>query len=168
MAHVRLELRLSPDAGFVPLFPQALEQILVNLIINALDAMADVPQPKLSITTERRAGHCLIEVTDNGHGIRPEHMRRLFEPFFTTKSVGKGTGLGLSISYSLVRKLGGEITVRSEAGQGSTFVVRLPAAPEGDDGGSASGGNDPGNAKPASQNWEASDPPFAVSGNDDA
>jgi two-component system NtrC family sensor kinase len=70
-----------------------------------------------------------IEIADTGHGIDPRHMPRLFEPFFTTKPVGKGTGLGLSISYSLMQKMGGSVSVRSEgSGKGTTFTLRLPVA----------------------------------------
>ena len=148
---VKVEMTLAPDVGLVPVFPQALEQVLLNLMINALDAMADVREPQLTIRTEYRAGLCIIEVGDNGHGIRPEHRRRLFEPFFTTKPPGKGTGLGLSISYSLVRKMGGEITVRSEPDRGSTFTVQLPA---------------PRGGAVASQDWEPATTPIAISGKD--
>jgi signal transduction histidine kinase len=118
---------LSPDAGGLTMLPQAMEQVLVNLMLNALDAMADVEAPVLSIRTGRSERWCWVEVTDNGQGIKPEHITKLFEPFFTTKPVGKGTGLGLSISYSLVRKHRGDIQVRSKFGEGSTFTVRLPA-----------------------------------------
>jgi C4-dicarboxylate-specific signal transduction histidine kinase len=158
---VTVERQLSPDAGLVPVFPQALEQVLLNLLINALDAMDGVAEPKLTVRTEYRAGQCTIDITDNGQGIKPEHLKRLFEPFFTTKPLGKGTGLGLSISYSLVRKLGGEITARSEPGQGTTFTVRLPAPR----GGGVSGPT--GASATASRDWETRDPPVAVSGNDD-
>lgn len=125
MKRTRVDRQFDPAAGDVPALPQALQQVLVNLIVNALDAMAEVEQPVLTIRTQRRDGHCTIEVTDNGHGVRPEHMRRLFEPFFTTKPVGKGTGLGLSISYSLIQRQGGHLSARSEVGQGTTFVIRL-------------------------------------------
>jgi len=125
---ISIDKHLDPNAGSLSLLPQALQQVLVNLIINAMDAMADVEAPKLTLRTERRDGWCVIEVADNGHGIRAEHMDRLFEPFFTTKPVGKGTGLGLSISYSLVQKQGGSISVRSQPGKGTAFMIRLPAA----------------------------------------
>ena len=123
---VNLERQLAADMGEVPLVPQALQQVLVNLIINALDAMEGAEQGKLTLRTERRENWALVEVIDTGHGIQPEHMGRLFEPFFTTKPVGKGTGLGLSISYSLVQKLGGSITVKSQPGKGTAFTIRLP------------------------------------------
>jgi len=112
----------------VSMSPQALQQVLVNLVINALDAMAATERPVLTLRTQRRDGWCVVEVTDNGHGIDPHHMPRLFEPFFTTKPVGKGTGLGLSISYSLTQRQGGSISVRSRTGDGTTFTLRLPTS----------------------------------------
>jgi signal transduction histidine kinase len=128
LKQVKLEKQFAPDAGRLALLPQALQQVLVNLIVNALDAMAATPEPKLIVRTERREGCCLVEVIDNGSGVAPEHMGRLFEPFFTTKPVGRGTGLGLSISYSLIQKQGGSISVRSQGGQGTSFTIRLPIA----------------------------------------
>jgi signal transduction histidine kinase len=176
MKRVKLNVKLSPDVGLSAVFPQALEQVLVNLMINALDAMADVPEPLLSVRSEFRGGHCLIEVADNGHGIRQEHLRRLFEPFFTTKPLGKGTGLGLSISYSLIRKLGGNITVSSEVGQGTSFTIRLPAPGSIGQLNHHASGNVTGLDHPSetdveaahrsSQNWESSPLPVAVSGKD--
>jgi C4-dicarboxylate-specific signal transduction histidine kinase len=127
---VSVKQEFDPNAGVVPMLPQALEQVLVNLIINALDAMAGVSEPTLTLKTHRREGWCTVEVRDNGHGIDPSHMDRLFEPFFTTKPLGKGTGLGLSISYSLMQKQGGSISVRSQLGKGATFILRLPTTDE--------------------------------------
>jgi signal transduction histidine kinase len=115
------------DVSDTVVMPQALQQVLVNLLINALDAMADVREKHLVVRTRRSAGKWYaIDVIDNGSGIAPEHLNRLFEPFFTTKPVGKGTGLGLSISYNLMRKQGGDIQVQSAPGCGATFTVRLP------------------------------------------
>jgi signal transduction histidine kinase len=71
----------------------------------------------------------VVEVEDNGCGIRPEHLPHIFEPFFTTKPVGQGTGLGLSVSYGIIRDHGGVIEVESAVGRGSTFRVRLPLRP---------------------------------------
>ena len=116
------------DLSPVHVLSEALEQVIVNLVINALDAMEQTPQPRLALRTRRNADSCDIEIQDNGHGIGPEQLKRIFEPFFTTKPVGKGTGLGLSISYSLVRKLGGSIFVESRPGEGARFVVKLPVA----------------------------------------
>jgi C4-dicarboxylate-specific signal transduction histidine kinase len=123
---VRREFDLA--APPVAMSPQALQQVLVNLIINALDAMALTPQPILTLRTRRREEWCIVEIADNGQGIDSKNMSQLFEPFFTTKPVGQGTGLGLSISYSLMEKQGGSISVKSRPGAGATFTVRLPVA----------------------------------------
>jgi len=127
---VQIERQYDPDIGSVYLLPQAMQQVLINLMGNALDAMNDTPEPRLIFRTTRRDGLVVIDLEDNGHGIKQEHLDRLFEPFFTTKPVGKGTGLGLSISYSLIKKQGGSISVRSSFGQGCTFTIRLPIAKE--------------------------------------
>jgi signal transduction histidine kinase len=129
---VAVERELSPTAGELAMLPQAMQQVLVNLLRNALDATAaGVASPRIRVRTGRQDEWVVIEVSDNGHGIEPRNLRRLFEPFFTTKPVGQGTGLGLSISYSIVRRHGGLITVRSRPGEGATFVVKIPAARKG-------------------------------------
>jgi C4-dicarboxylate-specific signal transduction histidine kinase len=128
MKKVKLDADLSPEAGSLRLLPQALQQVLVNLLRNALDAMSDTLEPRLAVRTFRHSGWAIIEVADNGSGIKAEHMDRLFEPFFTTKPVGKGTGLGLSISYRLIEQQGGYIDVKSKPGDGAAFRVHLPAA----------------------------------------
>jgi signal transduction histidine kinase len=125
---VQVEKRLDPAAGRARVMPHATQQVLINLITNAMDAMAEAPEKKLALETEPAGKWCIIHVTDSGHGIRKEHLDRIFEPFFTTKPVGKGTGVGLSISYSLIKKQGGEIEVSSEVGAGTTFTIRLPVA----------------------------------------
>jgi C4-dicarboxylate-specific signal transduction histidine kinase len=121
-----IETCLASEVGQISFMPQALQQVLVNLLINALDATADTPAPRITVRTGRKDDWVLIDVIDNGTGIAPQHLRRLFEPFFTTKPVGKGTGLGLSISYTLIERQGGSIGVRSTAGQGAQFTIRLP------------------------------------------
>lgn len=122
---VCIDRQLAADLPPVRMIGQAVQQVVVNLVINALDAVADAPEPCLKIRTHRAGPWCCIDVVDNGHGIKPEHRRHIFEPFFTTKPVGKGTGLGLSISYSIIRNHGGDITVESHPGQGTRFTVRL-------------------------------------------
>jgi signal transduction histidine kinase len=129
--NVSISLQAGPDVGSIRMVPQAMQQVLVNLLINALDAVAEVEDRKVIVRTERRDGAVYIEVIDNGTGIPEQHLRRLFEPFFTTKPVGKGTGLGLSISYGLVEKQGGTIAVRSTPGQGATFIIKMPAGTSG-------------------------------------
>jgi signal transduction histidine kinase len=126
LSRVKMLKELGPAAGAVRVQPNGLQQVFLNLLLNAGDAMAETPEPKLVVRTERSGDKCTVSICDNGHGIRPENLARLFEPFFTTKPVGRGTGLGLSISYRLVSDMGGELAVTSTAGQGATFMVRLP------------------------------------------
>jgi C4-dicarboxylate-specific signal transduction histidine kinase len=117
---------LAGDVGLVLIRPQALQQVVVNLLLNSLDALAEIPEPRLAVKTSRKDRWYVIEVIDNGIGIKPEHLHRVFEPFFTTKPVGKGTGLGLSISYNLIQRLGGMIDVTSQVGVGTTLTIHLP------------------------------------------
>jgi len=121
-----IQADLAPNVGAVLIRPQALQQVLVNLLLNSLDALADVRQPSLVVKTSRTDRWYVVEVIDNGIGIKPEHLNRVFEPFFTTKPVGKGTGLGLSISYNLIQRLGGMIDVTSQLGVGTTLTIHLP------------------------------------------
>jgi len=123
-----IEQRLSPEVKNAMVRPQALQQVMVNLLLNSLDAIAEVPSPSLSIHTRLDKIGYAIDVTDNGTGIKPEHMNRLFEPFFTTKPVGRGTGLGLSISYGLIQRQGGWIDVQSQLGVGTTMTIHLPGS----------------------------------------
>lgn len=112
--------------------PNSLEQVFVNLINNACDAMADRPDKKLSVSVSSDAvddTECWrCDISDTGTGIPPELMEEIFHSFFTTKEKGKGTGLGLSISRGIVRDHRGEIKVRSELNKGTTFSVFLPKA----------------------------------------
>jgi signal transduction histidine kinase len=127
MKATRLQKSFAPDTGVVPMLPQAIQQVLVNLLRNALDATERTPQPTLTLRTARHDGWVVIEIADNGPGITPKNLKHLFEPVFTTKPVGKGTGLGLSISYSLIARHGGSISVTSKPGEGATFRIKLPA-----------------------------------------
>ncbi len=127
LRRVEVERDLDPGAGSTWMNTHAMEQVLSNLLRNALDAMDDTPSPRLVVRTARQDGECLIEVLDNGSGIDENHAARVFEPFFTTKPVGRGTGLGLSISAKLVRDQGGHITVSSQPGKGARFTIHLPA-----------------------------------------
>jgi two-component system C4-dicarboxylate transport sensor histidine kinase DctB len=104
-----------------------LEQVLLNLLNNALDAMAGVEQRLLSVSIQRQGERCLLTITDSGGGIAEENLTRVFEPFFTTKPVGQGLGLGLAVSYGIVRELGGSLEV-SNGPEGAVFTLRLPAA----------------------------------------
>ncbi|HLF93032.1 MAG TPA: ATP-binding protein, partial [Planctomycetota bacterium] len=104
--------------------PQQIEQVFVNLLVNAAQAMGNKGEIHLSI---RREGDCaVIRIRDTGCGIAPEHRRKLFEPFFTTKPVGKGTGLGLHVVHKIIEAHHGRIEVESTVGVGTEFTVRLP------------------------------------------
>ena len=123
---IDLETHLTPDLPPVHGDEQTLHQVFINLILNAVDALP--PKGKITITASksRQVGFIEIRVTDNGPGI-PEHiLPRIFDPFFTTKVKEKGTGLGLSVSQGIIRRLGGDITVESRLGRGTTFTVLLP------------------------------------------
>jgi signal transduction histidine kinase len=107
-----------------PCFPAKLNQVVMNLVNNAIDACEKGGE--VTVSTTERDGHFEIAVKDNGHGIKEEHLRKIFDPFFTTKPVGKGTGLGLSISYRIIQEHKGAITVHRNETGGTTFCVRIP------------------------------------------
>jgi len=142
--HIRLVTQLDPSLGSVRADPGQLEQVLVNLVVNARDAMAD--GGTLTIRTQNAdvdavnsrmhfgapAGrYVVLSVADSGVGIDPEIQKRIFEPFFTTKEKPLGTGLGLATVYGIVRQSGGQVFVASEPGRGATFAIYLPRAEAG-------------------------------------
>jgi signal transduction histidine kinase len=122
---VRLELGLP---ALYPIDSAALQQIIVNITMNAMQAMAG--GGTLLVSTQREGDMALLTFTDSGPGISAENLPRIFDPFFTTKDVGEGTGLGLAVTYALVQRMQGVIEVESSPGQGSTFRVRLPLHPD--------------------------------------
>jgi signal transduction histidine kinase len=124
-ARVQLVKNYAPDLPTVVADPRQIQQVFVNIILNAYQSM---PQGgRLEIRTWTENNQVAVAFSDEGVGIAPEHLRRIFDPFFTTKSPGKGTGLGLSVSYGIVQRHGGHIDVESRVGRGSTFTIRLPA-----------------------------------------
>ncbi len=136
--HIRVDLRCNTDDAKIFFDPMQLEQVLINLVCNAVDATASAGV--LTIETRRQdeehssaktknGNHLVLSVADTGSGIEPECLPHIFEPFYTTKEVGKGTGLGLSISYGIVTQGGGTIEVESVPGRGSRFNVFLPLYP---------------------------------------
>jgi PAS domain S-box-containing protein len=102
-----------------------LQQVFLNLFINARDAME--PRGVLQVTTSMGENGPVVEVTDTGHGIAPEHLSRIYDPFFTTKSAKKGTGLGLSVTYGIIQEHGGAIEAISRPGEGTCFHLEFPA-----------------------------------------
>lgn len=113
----------------IPGYPQQFNQVFMNLLINAAQAISD--NGEITVRTWAEGGVVWVTIGDNGCGIAPEILPKIFEPFFTTKEVGKGTGLGLSIAYDIVRKHGGELFVDTVVGQGTVFTLRLPIPGEG-------------------------------------
>jgi two-component system NtrC family sensor kinase len=124
--NIAIKKSYSPDLPKIVGDSAQLQQVFMNIILNAAEAMNGTGS--LTICTSLNKDRSFIEVSiaDTGHGIKDEDKQRIFEPFFSTKEVGKGTGLGLSISYSIVQKHQGTIEVQSEVGKGSTFTVKLP------------------------------------------
>jgi C4-dicarboxylate-specific signal transduction histidine kinase len=123
---IEVDFELCPDELVLLANPIQLEQVFINLLANARDALEDAKTKKIRIATKREGDRIRVSLSDTGPGIPPELEARVFDPFFTTKEVGSGTGLGLSITYSIVKEHGGEISVSSEPGKGATFVVLLP------------------------------------------
>ena len=123
---IELVTELAHDLGNVKVDPGQLQQVIMNLCVNARDAMPH--GGRLTITTANDAGgaHVTISVADTGTGMSPEALAHLFEPFFTTKELGRGTGLGLSTANGIVQQSGGSMTCESEAGAGTTFRISLP------------------------------------------
>jgi two-component system NtrC family sensor kinase len=124
-ANVRIETNLSPDLPPIQAAPSELQQILLNLVNNAIDAI-ERPGGTVTVSTRGSGDDVILEVHDTGKGIPEANLARIFDPFFTTKPVGQGTGLGLSICYGIVEKMGGRITVESEIETGTTFTVVFP------------------------------------------
>jgi len=126
--------RCSPE--MTPLLPpiladaDQLNQVMINLIVNAQHALAGAPRPhrlRLMTRHDRRSDEVVVMVSDNGFGVSDAVASRIFEPFFTTKEVGRGTGLGLAITHRIVEAHGGRITLEKTPGGGATFVMRFPA-----------------------------------------
>jgi len=110
--------------------PAQMQQVFMNLIINSAEAMGGTG--RLTATTRFDVERELVQIAfgDTGHGINEENLGRIFDPFFTTKEVGHGTGLGLAISFGIVKEHGGNITVESQVGVGTTFTIELPLGEE--------------------------------------
>ena len=132
--HSNLE-NIEINSTFAPMLPSVLmdekkiKQVLINLLMNAIHAVA--PEGTITLTTglNNASSRIMVEVADTGHGIEEHNLSRIFDPFFTTKPTGEGTGLGLSVSYGIIKGHGGNITVKSDQGRGAVFTLSLPVAP---------------------------------------
>jgi CheY-like chemotaxis protein len=124
---IELALRTQGTAAHVEVDPAQLQQVLLNLLINARDAVAQAESPRIGVQIDMDGELVRLRVEDNGCGMDEPTQRRVFEPFFSTKGPGRGTGLGLASSFGIVRDAGGSITCSSTPGRGATFTVTLPA-----------------------------------------
>jgi two-component system NtrC family sensor kinase len=127
VARIKVRRELAPGMALVNGIEHQLQQVFLNLFLNARDAM-----PRggwLSVTTRVDNGQVIAEIADTGSGIPSEQLARIYDPFFTTKAIGRGTGLGLSITYGIVREHDGTIHCDSAVGQGTRFALTMPAAP---------------------------------------
>ena len=126
-AGVRVSSRCAEPVPTVMGDPVRIEQVLINLVRNSLDAMRDVDTPSLTIDLSVEENEAILTLADVGHGISPDVQTQLFDPFFTTKDVGEGVGLGLSISYGIIADMGGTIRAQNNPdGPGARFTIRLP------------------------------------------
>ncbi len=124
-----IRLELEPSLPLARGVGAELKQVVLNLVLNALDAVAEGGDIAIRTRVEDEKW-LLLSVSDTGEGIEPEHLGKLFEPFFTTKPVGRGIGIGLSTCYNIIRQHDGDIDVTSEVGKGSRFTVKLPLKSE--------------------------------------
>ena len=134
--HVEVHIASVHETPPVSVDVGQIEQVLLNLAVNAGDAMPRGGRLDIRVGPVNDGREVALDVADEGVGIPPELVERIFEPFFTTKPRGKGTGLGLATAYGIVRQHGGRIDVVSTVGRGSVFTVTLPASSGASDGGS--------------------------------
>jgi PAS domain S-box-containing protein len=126
VSNIEIQMLLSDGLPETYADPYQIQQVFINLINNARDALTGREKSALIIRTYNKNGSIVVEFEDNGLGISREHINKIFDPFFTTKETGKGTGLGLSMAYGIVKKHGGDITVDSRIHVGTRFTVTIP------------------------------------------
>ena len=122
--NIEIRTDFRPDLPIIASDQSQLQQVFLNLINNAIDAIGK--DGLIEIKIRLIGSQIYIKIMDNGPGIRENQQKKVFDPFFTTKHAGKGTGLGLWVSYNIMEKLGGSISLRSQVGKGSTFTVQIP------------------------------------------
>ncbi len=126
ISKVRHTVTIADSLPMVSVDPPQIQQVLVNLFINAIQAMEGGGELFIEASYDPESDMVILTVRDTGTGIKKEILPNIFDPFFTTKST-KGTGLGLSVSYGIIRQHHGEISVESQEGQGTTFIIKIPA-----------------------------------------
>jgi two-component system, NtrC family, sensor kinase len=132
LSNVEVELDLDPDLPPIPCDASQMQQVILNLIMNAAEATQGIGSARVVTHTRRETetNSVVLVVSDNGEGIPEENLPKIFDPFFTTKPDGKGVGLGLAVAYGIVQSHGGEVTVQSKVGIGTTFTVTMPLTPQ--------------------------------------
>ncbi|MFC2102855.1 ATP-binding protein, partial [Bacteroidota bacterium] len=127
---IEFNVELNEEIPPLEIIPDQLQQVFLNILINAVDAMSDTEDrdklKRIDVTSDIYSGNVILTFTDNGTGIKGKNLSKVFEPFFTTKVQGRGTGLGLWVSYGIVKSLQGDLKVESEYGKGTTFKLTLP------------------------------------------
>ncbi len=126
LSNVATSSRLAESLPAAQCDASQIQQVVLNLLLNAAEATHSRSERQISVETAAGESSVVFTVSDNGEGIPPENLARIFDPFFTTKSDGKGVGLGLAVSYGIIQAHGGEIDVKSQVGEGTTFTVTLP------------------------------------------
>lgn len=126
LSNVAVETRLREGLPAVSCDQSQIQQVVLNLVLNATEAAQPKGGGRVTVTTETGSDAVVLRVSDNGEGIQPENLEKIFDPFFTTKPEGKGVGLGLAVSYGIVQAHGGDIEVQSKVGDGTTFTIALP------------------------------------------
>ncbi len=131
--NAKLVTKFDESIGLIPIIPQDMGRVILNLITNAFYAVNEKKQnlkkdfePTVTIITQKKENNMELHVKDNGNGIPESVKEKIFQPFFTTKPTGQGTGLGLSMSYDIIKAHGGELTVKTKEGEGTTFCINLP------------------------------------------
>jgi C4-dicarboxylate-specific signal transduction histidine kinase len=130
LSGVEVEARLDDNLPLVPCDQSQMQQVVLNLLLNAGEATHSKSERRVVVSTRADAGFVRLAVADNGEGVAPENLAKIFHPFFTTKPEGKGVGLGLAVSYGIIEAHGGDIEVASKPGEGATFTVSLPLQPQ--------------------------------------
>jgi len=126
LSNVEVETRLAEDLPALSCDHSQIQQVVLNLLLNAAEAAQPKNGGRVVISTGTTQSEVVLEISDNGEGIPPENLAKIFDPFFTTKPEGKGVGLGLAVSYGIVQAHGGDIEVKSKIGEGTTFRISLP------------------------------------------
>ena len=127
---IQFSVNLNGDIPSLPLVADQIEQVFVNILLNAVDAIMECKtnssEKQINVESSLADDQVILTFTDTGHGIEQKNLSKIFEPFFTTKKPGKGTGLGLWVSYGIVKSFRGDLKVKSQSGKGTTFIISLP------------------------------------------